>query len=28
MMREIEIESKTRVRQKGANENRTTGNMI
>jgi len=27
-MREIETESKTRVRQKGANENRTTGNMV
>src|SRR2546426_7248437 len=27
-MREIESEAKTRVRQKGANENRTTGNMI
>src|SRR5438874_10485630 len=27
-MREIESEIKTRVRQKGANENRTTGNMI
>jgi conjugative relaxase-like TrwC/TraI family protein len=27
-MREIETEAKTRVRQKGANENRTTGNMV
>src|SRR5438093_3770241 len=27
-MREIEAEIKTRVRQKGANENRTTGNMV
>ena len=27
-MREIESEIKTRVRQKGANENRTTGNMV
>ena len=27
-MREIETESKTRVRQKGTNENRTTGNMV
>ncbi len=27
-MREIEMESKTRVRQNGANENRTTGNMV
>lgn len=27
-MREIETEIKTRVRQKGANENRTTGNMV
>jgi len=27
-MREIATESKTRVRQKGANENRTTGNMV
>src|SRR2546425_1056286 len=27
-MREIESEAKTRVRQKGANENRTTGNMV
>ena len=27
-MREIETESKTRVRQNGANENRTTGNMV
>lgn len=27
-MREIESEIKTRVRQNGANENRTTGNMV
>lgn len=27
-MREIETEAKTRVRQKGVNENRTTGNMV
>ena len=27
-IREIETESKTRVRRKGANENRTTGNMV
>lgn len=27
-MREIETESKTRVRQKGADENRTTGNLV
>ena len=27
-MREIETESKTRVRQNGANENRTTGNLV